>query len=319
MLKKLLLAAFATIASLAAQTAPCLSFNDSNNNSNGSVTGYGFGGPNTRAWQITPTAPATIESVRLFTANTLLATAYMTVEIWSDVANLPGVRLAGGTWKIDQSLPRHWQGANLDASVAFGTGQKYWLVWIDPGFSEFPIETGALTLPVVTRSSPTAAWVTAASGSALKVRFYCNRLDDLGIGNTGGSCLGTNGVYPAAFTNHEPTVGNTLFSIEGTGFLSGTACFMILGVQPFWPSIPLPVLPAGCQQNADLFDSYFGFAGTGNTRGPTANGHVRYPLSIPNDPGLVGGFIGCQVAGFDTATGAAIPLVTTNAVTVVIR
>ena len=79
------------------------------------------------------------------------------------------------------------------------------------------------------------------------------------------------------------------------------------------------MLPAGCQQNADLFDSYFGFAGTGNTRGPTANGHVRYLLSIPNDPGLVGGFIGCQVAGFDTATGAAIPLVTTNAVTVVIR
>jgi len=319
MLKHLLLAVLATIASLAAQTAPCLSFNDSNNNSNGSVTGFGFGGPNTRARQVTPVAPVTIESVRLFTANTLLATAFMNVEIWSDVSNLPGVRLAGGTWKIDQSLPRHWQGANLDAPVALGGGQKFWVVWMDPGFSEFPIETGALTLPVATRSSPTAAWVVAATPSALKVRFYCNRLDDIGIGNNGGSCLGTNGVFPAAFTNHEPTVGNALFSIEGTGFLSGTACFMILGVQPAWPSIPLPVLPAGCQQNADLFDSYFGFAGTGNTRGPTANGHVRYLLSIPNDPGLVGGFIGCQVAGFDTATGAAIPLVTTNAVTVVIR
>lgn len=316
MLLRLALALYATLASLAAQTAPCSSFNDTNLNASGNVTGYGFNGPNTRAWQITPTSAITIESVRIFTANTLLATAYMTVEIWSDVGNLPGARLAGGTWKVDQSLLRHWQGVNLDNVVSVSGASKFWVVWIDPGFSEFPIETGGLTLPVATRSG--TVW-TAQAATALKVRFFCNKLDDLGVGNNGGSCLGTNGGYPAAFTNHEPTIGNTLFSVEGSGFLSGTACFMVLGVLPFWPATPLPPLPAGCTQNIDLFDSFFAFAGTSNVRGPTAQGHVRFALPIPNDPGLVGGFVGCQVAGFDAATGASLPLVTTNAVMITVR
>ena len=317
MLLRLLFALVATLSSLVAQTAPCLSFNDSNPNSNGSVTGFGFGGPNTRAWQVSPSSPITIESVRLFTANTLLATAYMTVEIWSDVNSLPGARLAGGTWRVDQSLLNRWQGANLDAPVAISGAQRFWIVWIDPGFSEFPIETGGLTLPVATRSG--TVWTAQATQSALKVRLYCNRLDDIGIGNNGGSCLGTNGVYPSAFTNHEPTITNSLFSVEGTGLLPGAACFMILGVQPGWPVVPIPLLPAGCTQNVDLFESYFGFAGTSNVRGPTAAGHVRFALPIPNDPGLVGGFIACQIAGFDTATGAALPLVTTNGITIIVR
>ena len=316
MLRRLLFALAATISTLAAQTAPCLSFNDTNQNSNGSVTGYGFGGPNTRAWQVSPTSPITIESVRIFTANTLLATAYMTLEIWSDVNNLPGARLAGGTWRVDQSLPRRWQGVNLDAPVVNSGSQRFWIVWIDPGFSEFPVETGGLTLPVATRSG--TVW-TSVAASALKVRFNCNRLDDIGIGNNGGTCLGTNGVYPSAYTNQEPTISNSLFSVEGTGLLPGAACFMILGVQPGWPVVPIPLLPAGCTQNVDLFESYFGFAGTSNVRGPTAAGHVRFALPIPNDPGLVGGFIACQIAGFDAATGASLPLVTTNGVTIVVR
>ena len=303
--------------SLSAQTPPCESFNDTTSTTSGALSAFGFGGPNTRAWQVVPTNTYTIQSVRLFTGNsTLSGDRYMTVEIWSDVNNLPGARLGGGTWKIDQTMPLRWQGANLDQSIAVNPNTKIWVVWIDPGFSEIPVESGGLTLLTATRSGVT--W-TAVTNTAPKVRLFCNLLDDLGVGNNGGPCLGTNGAYATAFTNYEPTIANTQFSIEASGFLPGQAALMALGVIPGFPVVPLAIQPPGCTQNTDVFDSYFAFTGTSNVRGPTAAGHVRYSLSIPNDPGLVGGFVALQVACFDTASGASLPLVTTNAVTLVIR
>lgn len=314
-LRTLLTVLFAS--AVAAQTPPCLAFNDVNATTSGSLTGFGFAGPNTRAWQITLASGLSVQSVELFTGNsTLSGDRYMTVEVWSDTNNLPGARLAGGTWKITQSLPLRWQGANLDQTVTAPSGAKIWVVWIDPGFSEIPVETGGLALPVATRSGST--W-TAATGTALKVRLFCNQLDDVGLGNNGGPCLGSNGAYAVAFTNQAPTNGNALFAIEGTGFTPGQGAFMILGITPNWPAVPWPFLPAGCTQNIDLLDSYFGFTGTSNVRGPTAAGHVIFGLPIPADPGLVGGFVSLQIAGFDPLATASLPVVTTNAVTVVVQ
>ncbi len=309
----LLLAALAC--PIQAQSAPCLAFNDTTNFASGALSTYGFAGPNRRAWQITTPTAAVIAGIRVYTGNTLLSgDIFMSLEIYSDSSGLPGTRLGGGTWKIVPASA--WQGATLDQPVTLAAGSSAWVVWSDPGFSALPLDSGGLLLPTVTPSGGT--WAVAPS-SALKVRLYCGPLDGPGIANLGPSCLGGNGSQPAAFTNQTPAVGNASFAVEATGWFSNQPVLLAYGVMPNWVSLPNPLLPLGCAQNTDIVDTLFAVSGSGNSRGPTAAGHVRFALPIPNDPGMLGGFVAFQAAGFDVSAQAIVPLVTTNGVQVTVQ
>ena len=145
-MRTLLLAAALLLASTApSQTPPCFATNDLTVAVSTSVSGYGFAGENTRAWKISPVTSMLIQSGQLFTRNnTLTGSIYMTMEIWSDNNGTPGVRLGGGSWRIVNSRPFAWQGANFDAPVALAGGTSYWVAWIEPGFSNLAIEPGEI-------------------------------------------------------------------------------------------------------------------------------------------------------------------------------
>jgi hypothetical protein len=304
-------ALLALVASLPAQTSPCDSLNDANTLTSGSITSFGFAGPNYNAWQYTPSNALVPRAIRLYTGNTGLS-GFMTLEVRnSDPAtNLPGARVGGGTWLISAALGDTWQGADFDAIFVLQAGTPYWFVWSDPGFSTVPTEPGGVTLPWANSSNGTA-WA-AGTASALKFRLYCSLLDDQNVVTVGNPCATAGGALGSEFTNQAPTVGNPDFALEGTGFPGGALAFLAVGLNPNYVASPLPGFPSGCMQYTDVLNAAAGNAGTGNVRSASALGHVTFPLPIPTTPSLVGLFLGTQLAGLDIASAAPIPFVTSN-------
>lgn len=306
-----------------AQTPACLSLNDLNTTVSGAITSYGFAGPNTFAYQITPAASTVAFAAQLFTGNTTIAPGFMTLEIWDEnpVTSLPGTRIGGGTWQIAPGLGIGWQGANLDQVVPLNQGTNYWLVWIEPGFSTPATEPGGVTpVPYATRSGTN--WTLQVSQQAVKARVFCSYLDGANVATYGSACTGSAGRIGTAFTNEQPANGNAAFKIEGTGFAAGTLALLVVGWDPLFVSQPIGGLPLGCDQHTDVLATRFGLAGTGNVRANTtvgASGHVTFSFPIPSDPGLFGSFFGTQIAGYDVGNAAPIPFVTSNAVRFVIQ
>lgn len=301
---------------LAAQTAPCASANDSNNTFNtGSVTAFGFAGAGNYAYQYTPAVPIVAQAMRIITARPIsTASGFMSLEIWSDASGLPGARLAGGSWKTDFGpASAVWQGTNFDAPVVMLPATNYWLVWIEPHSSNLPVEPGGATLLPAAYRAGTGAWATRTP-AAFKFRLYCSLLDDINVVVNGTGCPSSTGAQGTLFANQMPTVGNADFRVEGTGFPSASLAVLALGVIQGFPSFPLPGLPAGCQQNTDILRTLVvGITGTGDVRATTRLGHVSSPLPIPANPALVGLYLATQLAVFDAANTAPIPLVTSNA------
>jgi len=308
------------IPALQAQTAPCASLNDTNTNVNGAITATSLAGYDMRAWQFIPSTAVAAQSVEFFTGNTLATGAkFITIEIWSEDPSrtLPLARLSGGTWKISNPLGVGWQGANLDQVTVLLPSTPYWLVWHEPGSSRIPTEPGGTAIPAALKSSSAVAW-TSQAASALKFRIFCGLLDQQGVVSFGTACAGSSSRLGTVFSNQPPMVGNANFQFEGTGFPSGVLAVIALGTNPGWPAIPVPGLPAGCMQNTDIFVDLFGTTGTGTVRGPTAAGHVPFPLPIPNFPALVGTFVAGQIAALDSGLSAPIPFVTSNALRVTV-
>ncbi len=308
--KALLLSAALLVVSAAAQTPPCASLNDGNNVVSGALSSFGFGGPNRRAWQFTPATALGIASARIFTGNTTVSSQlnFMTLEIWSDSgANLPGTRIAGGTWAISVPRGNAWQGCDFDQPISMSAGVPYWIVWIDPGFSTIPVGNGGTTLPTA-NGSP----FTTLAPSALKFRLYCTALDDANVAVLGSGCAAASGNYGSTFTNWTPNLGNSNFTLEGSGFPSGAAAILVVGVTPGFPSLPIPGAGAGCNLESDILFYLEGTTGIGNVRATTALGHVKFAIPIPNDPGLLGLIVTAQLAAVDLASPNPLPVVVGN-------
>lgn len=292
-----------------AQTPPCLSFNDLTNAITGAITGTFFTGPVSYAWQFTPTQNVTVQAAQLYTRNQFQSRD-MTLEIWSDINNLPFARLGGGAWKIVTTLPANWQGANLDATIPLGQGIAYWLVWTEPGASLVPVEPGGTTLIAASKQTG-GGWVSRPA-EAPKFRLFCNQLDALNVTPIGPSCQGSVGLG-TAHTNQAPTVGNSTFLIDASGFRPSAPAVMLIGFQSGWSSLPLPGGPPGSFLHVDPFALFTGATGTGNVSSSTgSNGHVFFALPIPNVPQLVNLYVGVQVAAIDSTLAVPLPFVTSN-------
>jgi hypothetical protein len=295
-----------------AQTPPCFATNDFTVAVSTSVSGYGFAGENARAWKISPVTSSLIQSGQFFTRNnTLSGSIFMSMEIWSDNNGTPSARLGGGSWRIVNSRPFAWQGANFDSPVALSGGSSYWVVWVEPGFSNFPVEPGgAVVLPRVTRSG--TSWV-AGTAEAPKIRLFCGLLDDLYSVPSGIGCASSSGKLPVIYTNEQPTIGNAGFQFEVSGIPAGGAVFVVFGFVAGWTPVAVPGLPVGCYQNTDVVSSALLFAGTGTTRGPTCAGYVSVPLALPASAAFVGLSLAAQALALDAASTAALPFAGSNA------
>ncbi|MBK8976187.1 MAG: hypothetical protein IPM29_09685 [Planctomycetes bacterium] len=307
-------------AAAAAQSPPCLGFNDTNTSVSTGITASPFVGlnPNSRAYQFTVPAPLTPLAATIFTGSPI-RDDYMRVEIWDeDPATMrPGNRLVRGTFSSPLSTTARWQGANFDTvPPQLNPGTNYWFVWIDSGGSIIPEEPGGVTLPRVTRAASNAWSATVGSG-ACKFRLYCSYLDGQSVVPVGSPCAWSSGQAPTVFTNDAPFAGNAAFGVEGTNLPPGAACWIFVGIDPNFTSNPLgPLFGPGCTQHTDLaivVGSTTGVAEIGDQPSsprPSPFGHVRF--SLPLTPLPAGVFFAVQLAGFDAGAPYAVQLALTN-------
>jgi hypothetical protein len=255
--------------------------------------------------------------VAIYTGNTLTPTG-MILEIWSNDAttSLPLARLAGGTLRYPPMVKAGWLGTNLDKIVVMTPNTPYWIAWTEGGSSQVPTEPTGTTLPAA-RNTNNGPW-SSLPATALKFRIFCSLLDQQGITTAGQGC-GVGGTLGTAFSNIAPSIGAADFAVEGTGFPSGAPAALLVGVQPNFPSFPIPNGIMGCSVNTDVLLTVAGTTGTGNVRSTTGLArHVAFPLPIPNVPSLIGGFVRFQIAVQEAPTAAPIPIVGTNALRVTV-
>ena len=300
-----------------AQTAPCMRANDQTTSVAGLIYSFSNAGPGRWAWQITPGTATIAQSIRVFTGNNYTGSVgtYMSLEIWDDdPANpgRPGSRLGGGTWLIEPATS--WQGTNLDDFVIMLPATDYWIVLVEPGWSQPPFETGGTTMPHMNGTS--GNWVPGVP-QALKYRIYCGLLDDQGLVSFGAACPGSSGGIGTAFAQEQPMTGNAAFRIEGTGFDAGVPILNVLGVTVGFPSVPIPGT-ASCFANTTIDVTLAATTGTGIVRDPTASGHVQFDIPIPPNAALVGFYFASQLAALDVNIGTPLPFVTSNAMQVTV-
>ncbi|MCR9245040.1 MAG: hypothetical protein NXI31_08400 [bacterium] len=300
-------------AAAVAQTPACVGVNDTNTISSGAITQFGFGGQNSFAWQYTPTTTQLIQAAQVFTENALLTgDRFMAVEIWDDVNGQPGSRQAGGAWKINNSRPTGWQGANLDSLVILQQNVPIWFVWVEPGFSRPIIEPGGSTVLPAQGRAGTGSW-TSTSASAPKFRLFCNYLDDANSSWQGVGCALSSGTMPTVHNVEQPMLGNADFCFEINGCPPGGAVFVALGGNPGFNSMPITGFPSGCDQHTDAFASLLLFAGTGDTRGPDFSGYAPLEFAIPSNSAFAGTFLAVQAIPLDLGATAPLPFGTSNA------
>lgn len=299
---------------LGAQTAPCFAANDATNAVSSSTTQWSLFGANTMAWQITPSTPLSVQSLRLYVGNSfgLSVGAFMAIAVWSDdaVTHLPQTQLARGTWKYMQA--NSWQGANLDATVAMQPGSSYWIALTEPGWSTMPIEPGGATMPSAQLSNGT--WSAGAAPQALKLRLYCALLDAAQVASSGAACPDSSGRLGTVFTNDAPRIGNAGFYVEGSGLPANSVAFLVIGIDANWVAFPLPGAQPSCLVRTDPLLFLTSVTGTGDIRASAPLGHATYPIAVPNEPGLVGLGVNTQIATLDLGSSFALPLITSNRV-----
>ena len=301
-----------------AQTAPCISDNDSTNAATSAFFGILNSAPGVHGWQINPQITTTAASIRVYTGNNYMNQTgnFAKLDIYDDVAGLPGQSLGSGTFRLQPGFS--WLGCNFDTPIPLQSGNFYWVVMTEPGWTNAPLQSfGGNNLPAYRYNTVTNTWFPYNSFEALKYRIYCSPLDSQGVTAFGAACPNAAGSLGTAFTNATPTVGNASFQIEGTGFTPGSVIVGVAGINSAWPSLPLPGAP-GCfvSSSADFASSLQ--AGVGDVRAVQPDGHVELPVPIPSSGSLVGFFLSVQFAALDLAIGTPLPFVTSNALQITI-
>jgi hypothetical protein len=321
--KMILFAGLFLGAALSAQTKPCFSMNDANNNATRLFTLKSSKGPNFWALKWTPKTTLIAQGMTVYT-HSRFRDGFFSLEIWSDDAQLkqPKARLVGGTWFLPKGTAAGWYGTNFDNPQVVLKGKTYWFVWIEGGFSGVPNDNKSTnTLPLMTKIGGVGNWK-GTVGWGFKCRLYCSKLDQKTVIPVGKSCSGTTKQVPTSFSITAPRVGNSKFRIEGTGVPSGAATWLFLGRNKNFKPLSLSPAAPGCWLNTDVFFLLVGKSGTGNQQATPQVGaahHVFFPLPIPNDPKLLGVFVGAQIAVHDMRSSNPIPMVFTNGLQITIQ
>ena len=128
----------------------------------------------------------------------------------------------------------------------------------------------------------------------------------------GPACSWTGGTG-TLFVNETPTIGNTEFKLDGSGYPAGTTAFAILGASPSWPNIPIPGGDPLCYLNTDILVALNATSGTGNVRDPVAaSGQIVFALPIPSQPSLVGGVLSVQLVAVWSGSSYPVGVVSSN-------
>ncbi len=312
----LLVASLSIGASISAQTKPCLAMNDATSNASRLITAKSSAGPGYWALQWSPKSTYVARAMTIFTGSRFLS-GFHSLEVWTHnpSTKLPGVRLAGGTWYLPKVSPHAWYGTNLDKPQILRKGATYWIVWIEPGWSNLPHQVGGMpSLPLLHRNGPNGTWASIKPWG-FKFRLYCKLRDRPSLRPVGQPCSGADRRLATSFANTLPQIGNAAFRIEGTGVPSGAVSLLILGANKAFQPVSLSPLAPGCFLNTDVLLFVIGKSGSGDQQSKPAIGaahHVVFGIPIPASGGLKGTFLGTQIAVLDAKSTHQLPMVFTN-------
>jgi hypothetical protein len=285
---------FATV--LAAQTPPCTSLNDATTSVSSVFTAIGGAG---RAYQISVSTSLVLYAAEIFTEST--SPGYQSLAIYDYSGSAPDDRLGGGAWQNQPNLGLAWQGTSFDVPVALHPGWLYWLVWGESGGNRLPYEPGGVTTPHALPSGPFPGWAIQANPEAIKWRGYCSYLGDANVTPIGLPCQDGTFLWPPAFTNNAPQLGNADFQIEATSFFGGSIGLILLGVNPSWVGVPVPGT-FGCVLHVDPLVTHIVQPVGGG------NGNIAFDLPIPADPLLLGITIDSQFAVYYSGLVSTLPM-----------
>ncbi len=323
----LILAATASAPALA-HGSTCVTYNDATPNVSSTLTTTPPPGtnPNQHAYRFVLPNNVFPQSGWVFTGSPQRFD-YMRIELWTDVGGAPGSRIVSGTMASPQSASARWLGTNFESLTMLTANTPYWFVWVEPGESILAEEPGGADVMPRFRRAGSGAWSPAGSGTP-KFRLFCgDSIESKNVLRIGSPCASSLGTWPYAWSNHEPAVGNSEFAVEGVHLPPGSQTWLLLGLDPSFLAVDLQPLigtPAGCILYVDGAVSWTtdsGVAEIGDLPAvprPRPAGHVRFPIPIPNDPGISGFTFLAQIVASDPPSSAAVPLIFSNALLILV-
>ena len=105
-----------------AQTAPCISDNDSTNAATSAFFGILNSAPGAHGWQINPQITTTAASIPVYTGNNYMNQTgnFAKLDIYDDVGGLPGQSLGSGTFRLRFGLRLGCDSISVAASRTAG-------------------------------------------------------------------------------------------------------------------------------------------------------------------------------------------------------
>jgi hypothetical protein len=153
-----------------------------------------------------------------------------------------------------------------------------------------------------------------AANVVTPVRLYVNAP---GVTPIGASCVGSFGQFPVLGCKTPPAVPNASFALELHGAPPTVTCGLMLGANPSWQPLDLGIIGiTGCSLYVDALLTIGATTGIGDLF--RAEGTATFALPIPNDAGLHGGVLQCQVAILDANNGRPTTITMTNGLSVTI-
>lgn len=139
-----------------------------------------------------------------------------------------------------------------------------------------------------------------------------------GVAPLGEGCVDGYGNTPVLGAKESPAVGNQNFAVEVHGAQPSSQIAVFLGANPSFGKFDLGLAGAtGCTLYVEPLVLLGARTGAGNAE--RAEGVAVVPLPLPADASLRGGTFEVQVAILDGSTPRALPLTTTNALSVTVQ
>jgi hypothetical protein len=292
MLRSTILTTLALTSVLAAQGRPCFAASDNLIFDDGISTG----GPNLLIGikETSGNVPLTVFAIEVFTGE---RPGPNTLGIWSHDAAGDRPLQDLGTGSFSASSPNGWQGANLPTPVTIAPNTTFWLVWGPQNGAQTTIE----------RRNPNGAgqvyrgsfdlgqsWNGPFTFYDWKYRLWCQPISNPGVDVFGAACPAGSRNQPRVAVGALPRLGATVdLSVQYMSSLPGAPAFLAFGLSDqLWNgATPLPfdlgLLGAPtCSVLVDLA------ALVATQLDPS--GAASYPLTVPNQPALLGGAVFAQ-------------------------
>lgn len=246
-----------------------------------------MGGPNLLVGiqDSTGNTPLTIHAIDVFTGE---RAGPSTLGLWSHDAanNQPLMDLGTGSFTI--SSANGWQGCNLPAPITLPANTTFWLVWGPQNGCQGSIEARNSSTGQPYRGSFDGgqSWNGPFVAYDWKFRLWCSPQAFPAFSTFGRNCPGSGRTAPRIGASALPSLGATV-DVTLAGAQPSVPAFGCLGYSDaLWQGgIPLPfdmgIFGApGCSILVDLLAV---FSATTDARGS-----ARQPLTVPNQPALLG-------------------------------